>query len=297
MRWAWVSLHRARAVNKYICHCGDSRELVTEACGHRHVRQRDRNLVTPPGCYGGQGGIHKQVPAPANEGSIVSVPWESHQWRAHPSQPLPHLSLLLIPSLPSLIAIDSILLALFYLLLLSLPSPSHPNRGRSRNITVRGTALLPFLCGSARSVWKPPPLSPTHPELGVQQKSPTERDRNPPYIPNSRCSRLGYRSCLVLESWLSCCGGERLGLLPNSRSLSRESRRVCLSSPLHPSHIHALSHTLAHTLAMLLLLLLLLCSVAPLPFDGSLTFTHHKPSMCILAVCIGTYTDSPLCSR
>lgn len=69
MRWAWVSLHRARAVNKYICHCGDSRELVTEACGHRHVRQRDRNLVTPPGCYGGQGGIHKQVPAPANEGS------------------------------------------------------------------------------------------------------------------------------------------------------------------------------------------------------------------------------------
>lgn len=46
-----------------------------------------------------------------------------------------------------------------------------------------------------------------------------------------------------------------------------------------------------------LLLLLLLRSVAPLPFDGLLTFTHHKPSMCILAVRAGTRTDSPLCSR
>lgn len=57
-----------------------------------------------------------------------------------------------------------------------------------------------------------------------------------------------------------------------------------------------LTHTrsLTHTLAMLLLLLLLLLSVAPLPFDSSLTLTHHKPSMCILAVRAGTYTDSPL---
>lgn len=155
-----------------------------------------------------------------------------------------------------------------------------------RNCTVSFSVWVCQICLEA-------PLTQTHPEFGLQQKSPSERDGNPLCVPSSRCSRLGYRSCLVLGSWFSCCGGERLGLLPNSRSLSRESRRVCLSSPLHPSHIHARSHTLTHTLAMLLLLLLLR-SVAPLPFDGSLTLTHHKPSMCILAVRTGTYTDSPL---
>lgn len=48
---------------------------------------------------------------------------------------------------------------------------------------------------------------------------------------------------------------------------------------------------------MLLLLLLLLRSVDPLPFDGLLTLTHHKPSMCILAVHAGTSADSPLHSH
>lgn len=45
-------------------------------------------------------------------------------------------------------------------------------------------------------------------------------------------------------------------------------------------------------LLLLLMLMLLMRFVAPLPFDGSLT--HHKPSVCILAVRTGTYTDSPL---
>lgn len=123
------------------------------------------------------------------------------------------------------------------------------------------------------------PLGQTHPELGHQQMPPPDEDRDPRVSQSSSCSRLGYGSCLVLGSWFSCCGEERLGLLPNSRSFSRESRRAFLSSPLHPSHTHARSHTLAHTLAMLLLqlllllLLLLVRSVAPLPFDGSLTRT------------------------
>lgn len=161
-------------------------------------------------------------------------------------------------------------------------------------------------CTLSSSVWVcqmclEAPLSQTHLELGLQQK-PFSREGTeiPLCVPSISCSRLGYRSCLVLGSLISSCGGERLGLLPDSRFSSRESCRVCLSSPLHPSHTHALSHTLTHTLAMLLLLLLLLLpllllrSVAPLPFDGSLTLTHHKPSVCILAVRTGTYTDSPL---
>lgn len=89
------------------------------------------------------------------------------------------------------------------------------------------------------------PLSQTHPELRLQQKLPSREGQRSPVCPSFSCSRLGYRSCLVLGSWLSCCGGERLGLLPDSRFFSRESCRVCLSSPLHHSHTH--THTLVHT--------------------------------------------------
>lgn len=77
-----VSLHRARAVNKHISYCGDSRELVTEARGHRHGQQR--GLVEPPGCQR-QGRIHIQVP---DQQSTVRSPWQSHERSGHsPSVP------------------------------------------------------------------------------------------------------------------------------------------------------------------------------------------------------------------
>lgn len=156
--------------------------------------------------------------------------------------------LLLIPSLPSLIAIDSILLALFYLLLLSLPSPSHPNRGRSRNITVRGTALLPFLCGSARSVWKPPPLSRTHPELGVQQKSPTERDRNSPYVPQFQMLQAGLQILprpwvLVVLLWRREAGFAPQLPFP----LPGVPPRLPLLSPPPLTHTRSLTHARTHS--------------------------------------------------
>lgn len=250
--------------------------------------------MTPPGCYGGQGEIHKQVPVPADQQSIVSVPWESHERRVHSYQPLSPPPLLLIPSLPSLIAQTISFLLPFPLSFYLSPLPCILTKVKAEMFNRKRDCTVSF------SVWVcqirlEAPFSQTHPELGLQQKPPPERQRDPLCIPSSSCTRLGYRSCHVLGSWFSCCGGERLGLLPDSSSLSRESRRVCLPSPLHPSHTHARSHTLTHTLAMLLLLLLLLLrSVALLPFDGSLTLTLHKPSMCILAVHTGTYTDSPL---
>lgn len=174
--------------------------------------------------------------------------------------------------LPSVLLKHKMLLSSFHPPLLLLTSPRHPKEVQPVMFYAERDCTLSFCVWLCLEV----PLFVRHIlSQGSSRSPPPERNRDP------RVSTAPTApGCSVLGSCFSCSGEERLGLLPDSRLFSWESCRVCLSSPLHPSHTHARSGTLTHTLLlplmMLLLLppLLLLRSVAPLPFDGSLTHTH-----------------------
>lgn len=127
MGWAWVSMHWAGAVNKHICYCSDSRELVTEARGHRHVCQWDSSVVTTPGYYCSQGGIHRKGQESTNRQSVM---WRKVM-RGNYISPHQSFPLLVFPVPPSKANFP---FALCYLLPLSLPFSSHPIRGRRKKM-------------------------------------------------------------------------------------------------------------------------------------------------------------------